>query len=339
MKHVLFVLVGQIGCPAMNRLVRRARPTVARLAGAKGRALYHRVRSNPALPPQLIYVNRPSDGKPRVLWPQFPPPGYLGQLSDVFQAQMARERDYLELDDCYFYHSSTLRDGSFINGPWDLRGHESEYLGNVSLRGMRVLELGPATGHLTYYMENEGASVVCLDAGFDVSIDLLPYECQDLSARRMEQAKVVGSVQNSWWYLHRDCQSKVKMVYGNIYRLPGDIGTFDIATFQAILLHLRDPFTALEQAARRTTRAIVVTEPVDPELERCGSDGIRFHPTRQKGTTTGWWSFSPGGVEVMLDSLGFHNIRTSMHSQLHHIDHKMEQPPVQLRMFTVVAEK
>jgi len=322
----------------MNRFAVQARSTVARLAGPKGRDLYRRVRSNPAAPPQVIYVNRPTADKPRVLWPQFPPLNYLGQLSEQFQEQMARERDYLELDDCSFYHASTLRDGSFISGPWDLRGHEAEYLGNISLRGMRVLELGPATGHLSYYMETEGASVVCFDAGFDVSIDLLPYECHDLMGPRMEQLSVsVGAVQNSWWYLHRDYQSKVKMLYGNIYNLPGDIGQFDVATFQAILLHLRDPFTALEQAARRTSRAIVVTEPVDPAIQ--DSDSMRFHPTRQKGVTTSWWSFSPAAVAVMLDDLGFHKIRTTTHSQLHHLDHDMERPPVPLQMFTVVGEK
>ena len=67
-------------------------------------------------------------------------------------------------------------------------------------------------------------------------------------------------------YLHRDRGSKVRVVYGNIYDVPRDIGTFDVATFGSILLHLRHPFTALEQAARRTTEAIVVTEVIDPSI-------------------------------------------------------------------------
>ena len=60
-----------------------------------------------------------------------------------------------------------------LPGAWDLRGHEPAYLGGVDVAGKRVLELGPATGYLTFYMERMGAEVVSFEAGFDVSIDLL----------------------------------------------------------------------------------------------------------------------------------------------------------------------
>ena len=46
------------------------------------------------------------------------------------------------------------------------------------------------------------------------------------------------------------------MVYGNIYDLPASIGYFDAATFGCVLLHLRDPFQALAQAAKLTRDTI-----------------------------------------------------------------------------------
>ena len=91
------------------------------------------------------------------------------------------------------------------------------------------------------------------------------------------------------------------MVYGNIYDFPRDIGRFDVATFSAILLHLRSPFTALEQAARRIDEAIVVTDAIDSAIT--DEDGIRFHPTRAKEVGQVWWSFSPTAIEVMLDAV------------------------------------
>ena len=86
---------------------------------------------------------------PRVPWPQYPPPGYLGQLDPAFQAALHAERADLEEGDCDFYHAVDLPDGRSIDGPWDLRGRELDYLGGVEVGGSRVLELGPASGAIT----------------------------------------------------------------------------------------------------------------------------------------------------------------------------------------------
>ena len=117
-------------------------------------------------------VQAPADSLVR--WPSFGPAGYMGQLSDEYQRALADERAALTRADCRFYHSVELADGEVVAGPWDLRGREHEYLGNVELGGRRVLEFGPATGALTYYMERAGADVVSFDVGYDVSIDLHP---------------------------------------------------------------------------------------------------------------------------------------------------------------------
>src|SRR5262245_1102536 len=194
-------------------------------------------------------------------WPTFPPPGYLGQLEPEFQNRLCTERAHLERADCLFYHCMELPNGEVVTGPWDLRDREAVYLGNVAFDGARVLELGPASGALTYYMERQGADVVAFDAGYDVGIDLHPHPLNgDVRKLRLDHARLVGDVQNSWWYLHREYASRAAAVYGSIYALPGDLGDFDISVLSAILLHLRDPIAALEQAARRTRRTIVVTE-------------------------------------------------------------------------------
>jgi SAM-dependent methyltransferase len=316
----------------------KLRTTTAKLTGRRGRALYHRIRSIPPPPPRIVHVVTPSRSDARVPWPQYPPSGYLGQLSPAFQEKMAMERADLQRSDCDFYHTSTFSDGTIIEGAWDLRGREDSYLGSLALHGRRVLELGPASGHLTDYMEHQGAEVVCLDTGFDVSNDLLPYDGIDVSGPTMKYMVNIGQVQNAWWYLHRDRGSAAKVVYGSIYDMPRDIGTFDVATFGAILLHLRNPFDALEQAARRTTEAIVVTDVIDPAIV-AGSDAIRFHPTGSKEVSQVWWSFSPRSIEVMLDTLGFHSLQTTFHTQLHHWGHDMSQPAQEVPMFTVVGRK
>ena len=252
---------------------------------------------------------------------------------------LAEERREVQRDDCIFYHTSVLRDGTVIDGPWDLRGHESQYLGTVDFRRKRVLECGPATGFLTYEMERRGADVIGFEVGYDLSIDLLPFERDDLRLKKIEHInQIIGPVQNSWWFMHREQNSRAKMVYGSIYDLPGDIGEFDIATLQAIMLHLRDPFSALEQVARRTRQCIIVTDVIDAAIEETGHDGMRFHPTRTFGNWTSWWSFSPASIVAMLDVLGFHKTRVSYHTQMNHVHHDMERAAVPIKMFTVVGE-
>src|SRR5207249_7736437 len=57
---------------------------------------------------------------------------------------------------------------------WDLRGGVDEYLGKVAFEGQRVLEIGPASGFLTFEMEKRGADVVSVEVteehGWDFEI-------------------------------------------------------------------------------------------------------------------------------------------------------------------------
>ena len=66
------------------------------------------------------------------------------------------------LHDCDFYHSLTLPTGE-IAGQWDLRPSPETYLGHVDFKGRSVLEIGPASGFLSFHMEHAGATVSCLE--------------------------------------------------------------------------------------------------------------------------------------------------------------------------------
>lgn len=252
---------------------------------------------------------------------------------------MAAERSSLVPEDCDWYHTAVLADGSVIPGAWDLRGGEDDYLGGTSVEGQRVLEFGPATGYLTYWMEERGADVVCIDAGFDVPIDILPVPGNDLREIRMGAMRGIGAVQNSWWYLHQNRQAKAAMVSAPIYDLPVDLGEFDVATYGAILLHLRDPFAALAEGALRTRRRIIVTDliqdtDVDPE-----ANVMRPDPLGAVEHRTNWWALFPGAVKQMLKRVGFPNAETIFHTQKHHLGHKLDEPPVEMTMFTVIADR
>ncbi len=273
------------------------------------------------------------------LLPTYPPRGYLGQLDPGYQAALSKQREGADLSDFVWYHAFELPDGRVLPGAWDLRGHEEAYLGGVDVAGKRVLELGPATGYLTFHMERMGAEVVSFEAGFDVPIDMLPVKGRDDPEARLRVMRdTIDRNHDAWWYLHRTLGSSAKFVQGNIYDLPSDLGTFDVTLVGAILLHLREPWGALSQAAARTTETMIVTEPLQDDWQDPEANIMRFSPSAEHHTTN-WWSIYPGAVVSMLSRLGFGRTGTTMHSQRHHLAHDIASDAIDQRMYTVVGRR
>ena len=252
---------------------------------------------------------------------------------------MGQLRAKATIDDCNWYHAFDLPDGGSINGAWDLRGRESSYLGGVDVGGKRVIEPGPASGYLSFYMERQGADVVAFETGFDVSIDLLPFHGGDTADNRTDLMRTtVEGIHNSWWYMHRIYGSSAKLVHGDLYNLPGDLGEFDVAVFGAILLHLREPWGAISEVARRTTGANRGHRS-HPGSRRTA--GEQHHAVLSPGPheISNWWSIYPGAIVSMLERVGFGRTTITEHTQAHHLGHRMDEPAVEMPMFTVVGER
>jgi O-methyltransferase len=250
------------------------------------------------------------------VWPAEPPPGYRGQLEPEFQSELAKRWADVRLEDCYFYHSVLFPDGTFVKGPWDLIDNESSYLGGIDLAGRSVLEYGPASGWLTQWMSTQGADVVIIDIGWDLSTDLIPLATIDLDETRTVQVARAGQVVNSWWYVRNAFGHSARAVYAPVYNLPPDLGRYDVSVFGSILLHLRDPFLALQQAAAVTDDAIVVIEPMVTAPEVIGRPVLIWNPSKSTNPN-GWWLLPPGVITDMLDVLGFPNATVSYHRQFY----------------------
>jgi 2-polyprenyl-3-methyl-5-hydroxy-6-metoxy-1,4-benzoquinol methylase len=65
--------------------------------------------------------------------------------------------------ECYFYHHMDLPGLKEVGKGWDLRKTIDDYLGHFDFRGKRVLDVGTASGFLTFEMEKRGAEVVSFD--------------------------------------------------------------------------------------------------------------------------------------------------------------------------------
>jgi hypothetical protein len=119
---------------------------------------------------------------------------------DSDETLYATPRKVTDAADCDFYHVMEIPGyGPTTGGMWDLRGDTAGYLGNVDLAGKRVLEIGPASGYLTFYMESQGAEVVSVELPLDHPWDVVPDASLDLPAFVDEVKSGIEAVRNAYW--------------------------------------------------------------------------------------------------------------------------------------------
>jgi 2-polyprenyl-3-methyl-5-hydroxy-6-metoxy-1,4-benzoquinol methylase len=234
----------------------------------------------------------------------------------------ALPRDVRSIDDCYFYHSMTLPGHGEVSGEWDLRGHEKEYLGNVELAGKNVLEIGTASGHLGFWMEKQGAKLVGYDLSDEQEWDIVPYHNYDYKDHIDMHKKHIKKLNNSWWFAHRCFNSKARVAYGSIYELSPKLGTFDVVTMGSILLHLRDPFLAMQRVSSLSRETLVVTDMLRLTEDQATATllgqgrNLQFLPDAQAlQPFESWWGLSPHFVAQVAMILGFNDVHLSLHRQ------------------------
>lgn len=233
-------------------------------------------------------------------------------------------------DDCRFYHRVDLPDGP-SKGEWDLRPNVDAYFGGVAMAGRSVLEIGPASGFLSFYMERQGATVTAVEPSMERLWDCFPLSGFDQAKWRAKHEKRIIGVRNSFWYLHHLNRSSVRLIEANPETLPEAMGDYDIGLLGAVLLHTRSPFSLLEGVAARVRDTMIVTDLFDQTVGDLPV--MRFIPWSDTPTLDTWWSLSPAFVVKALECLGFPYASVSYHKQLRLYDN------VEVPMFTVVAHR
>jgi SAM-dependent methyltransferase len=228
------------------------------------------------------------------------------------------------LDDCIFYHTMEIPGHGLMQGQWDLRANVHQYLGGVELRDKRVLEIGTASGYVCMHMEQQGADVIAFDLAEDQDADVVPFARHDVALHAAQHREFVRKIRNGFWLNHAAHRSSAKAVYGNAYRLPDSLGAVDVAVFGAVLRHLRDPFLALQSAARLTRETVIVTESMNRRLgllvdyvrRRIAPGAMIFLPRVElDGPVTTWWALSPTVIARCIKVLGFEDVSIKYHYQ------------------------
>jgi SAM-dependent methyltransferase len=226
----------------------------------------------------------------------------------VEQRPLLEQPRFVErLEDCFFYHAMELPGFGLVPGQWDLRGRFDEYIGGVDVAHRQVLDIGTATGFLSFEAEKRGAMrVLSFDMGdprqqtFLPFKDKLPYRDPERWAE--QYGAEIEQWKNAYWLCHRLFGSKAEVYYGNIYHLPAELGRFDVAIVGSVLEHLSDQITALASIARLTRETIVIISPLLQTDERIARfESLASNPDADFT----WWTYSLGVYREVLGMLGF----------------------------------
>jgi hypothetical protein len=261
----------------------------------------------------------------------------------------AQPQTVTDLADCYFYHTTEVPGYGVVEGEWDLRRGIRSYLGGVDFSGKRVLELGTASGFICFHMESKGADVIGYDLSEKQSWDVVPYaqySYEEFLAARKEH---IRKVNNAFWLCHRSVGSRSKVLYGDVYSVPAAIGRVDISTFCSILLHVRDPFLALQRSLALTRETVIVTDLAEATNlpnpfrrlkgllpSKLATPAMRFRPnwhTCEPKET--WWRLSPEIIQRFIGVLGFGQSKVSYHYQLF----RRGSLKIPIRLYTIVANR
>jgi tRNA (mo5U34)-methyltransferase len=201
-----------------------------------------------------------------------------------------------------WYHTIDLGGGVVTRGMFDHRGSEDRYGIPSDLTGKRCLDVGTMDGFWAFTMERRGASEV-------VAVDIEDPEALDWPASlRHRIVKTMDETKATRFELaKRRIGSSVERYLSSVYALdPSEIGTFDFVFCGDMLVHLKDPPTAVERIRSVCRGVALIANPVKEQFP------YRRRPLAQFDGVDEfeWWLPNRSALERMLRAAGFSRVVT-----------------------------
>jgi tRNA (mo5U34)-methyltransferase len=196
-----------------------------------------------------------------------------------------------------WYHTLDLGSGVVTAGMFDHRGHEDRYGIPADLRGQRCLDVGTMDGFWAFTMERRGAAEV-------VAVDLDDPEQLDWPASlRHRIVKTMDETKGTRFELARQALgSTVSRRLCSVYALdPAELGEFDFVFCGDMLVHLKDPASAVERLRAVCRGTTVVTNPVREHFPYRNRPLAQFDGIDEFE----WWLPNRAAFERLLRAAGF----------------------------------
>jgi tRNA (mo5U34)-methyltransferase len=195
-----------------------------------------------------------------------------------------------------WYHTLELADGVVTRGMFDHRPVLDRYPLPADLSGLRCLDVGTMDGYWAFEMERRGAHEV-------VAADIDDPEALDWPASIRSQAKDLDETKGERFELARAALgSSVTRHLVSVYDLdPEELGTFDFVFCGDLLVHLKDPVSAVERLRGVCHGSAVIVNPIKR---------FRFRERQPLAQLDGigeftWWMTNLAGLVRIVRAAGF----------------------------------
>ncbi|HVW81533.1 MAG TPA: methyltransferase domain-containing protein [Mycobacteriales bacterium] len=204
-----------------------------------------------------------------------------------------------------WYHTIELPGGIRTPGQFDHAELLPRYGLPASLAGKRAIDVATFDGYWAFEMERRGADVTAIDLDDSADLDF-PTQVK----QRLSQFGPMPRMGKGFAIAHEALQSKVKRLGTSVYSLdPDKHGTFDFAHCGDLLLHLRDPLTALEHIRSVTTGSFLLCDVVDPDARPSKYGPVLSYRGGWSDVT--WWVPSLEGLAQMIIDAGFASVHVN----------------------------
>lgn len=206
-----------------------------------------------------------------------------------------------------WYHTIDLGQGVITQGMFDHRPAVDRYLLPQDLSGMRCLDVGTMDGFWAFEMERRGATeVVASDVAAVDDLDWPP------AWRARVEATLDETKADRFQIAHAALDSRVQRIERSVYELGNDLGEFDLIFCGDLLVHLKDPITAVQRIHSVCRGSAILCNPVKrfrfrrrrPLAELDGVDEFR------------WWLLSEASIERMMLAVGFQRVELGKRFEL-----------------------
>ncbi|MCC7388078.1 MAG: hypothetical protein IT431_04840 [Phycisphaerales bacterium] len=221
-----------------------------------------------------------------------------------------------------WYHTIEVAPGVRTRGAYDHTPWLAHYRFPESLRAWTVLDVGASEGYFAYHLESLGAErVVAVDTDeFDGSVAIDPSRAHTAKYAEKYRRRAATNAGHEETYRalgvpvgnHRLAaaalrRSAVDFRTGDVYKLDGLGGPFDLVFCGDLLTHLKHPIAAAEQLALATGRLCIVAlaDALPP-----GPDAADARRCEYVGNVSGgaFFHFTPECLRELLLASGFASV-------------------------------
>lgn len=215
-----------------------------------------------------------------------------------------------EMAEYYWYHCVELGDGIVTDGDYDMRPLLPHYGFPARMDGMRVLDVGRASGFFAFEFERRGADVTTTEIKSYLDWDFVGG-ARWRDKRRAEIGDEVEfnrrEIFGAFEFARRVRGSSVKTVRSTVYELhPEQFGgaKFDLVFAGSISSHVRDPILALERLHAVTRGQCIVAAPTFdiPAVDRIPMLALVGTADSDRRS---WWTMNVTGLTEMLRCANF----------------------------------